>query len=127
MPKKNSLKEVPFRKRWRWLRELDEDGRQVRVSDGWEMPPYASRGYTGIEWRPNEPFEATLKIVRLERGHSAARFWFEDENGTEYPMFGQGLVEMLESGTMDHGVTKGIWIGVKRGANYGIERYEPDL
>lgn len=83
--------------------------------NGWEKD---------IEWVSNEPFETTLKIVELERGRSAARFWFEDiYSGTRYPFFGQGLVEMLSQTNMDHGVVSGTWIAVKRGANYGIEIY----
>ena len=79
-----------------------------------------------ISWRPNEPFEATLTIRRLERGRSAARFWFEDEtNKIYYPFFGQTLVDMLSVSEMKNGKVTGTWIVVKKGSNYGIELYQP--
>ena len=78
-----------------------------------------------IDWRPNEPFEATLTIRDLERGRSAARFWFEDEvNQVRYPFFGQTLVDMLSSATMVNGKVTATWIVVKKGSNYGIELYK---
>lgn len=78
-----------------------------------------------IDWRPNEPFEATLTIRALERGRSAARFWFEDEeNKVYYPFFGQTLVDMLSVSDMSKGKVTGTWIVVKKGSNYGIEAYQ---
>ena len=111
MTKKNSLKEVPYQtsKRWNGHEQIE----RTRLME------YAE--YGTIDWRPNEPFTATLRLDRLERGRSAARFWFIDEEGTEYPFFGQGLVEMLSRVMLDHGVVTGTWIAVKRGANYGLE------
>jgi len=118
MPKKNSLTEVPYGTRRRRVDGI--------LYEEWPTVSYLMEyaGYSnGIDWRPNEPFEATLRLDRLERGRSAARFWFVDEEGTEYPFFGQGLTEMLGKVTLDHGVVTGTWIAVKRGANYGIELY----
>lgn len=84
-----------------------------------------STGDDIIDWRPNEPFEATLTIRELERGRSAARFWFEDEeNKIRYPFFGQTLVDMLSVSEMKNGKVRGKWIVVKKGANYGIELYQ---
>jgi len=128
MPKKNSLGLVPYgvvtryhggiRYEVRTLLEYTygKPGEETHVG-------YEGRGHR-IDWVPNTPFEATLMLDRLERGRSAARFWFIDTEGTHYPVFGQGLVEMLQGGVLDHGVIEGTWIAVKRGANYGIERYE---
>lgn len=115
MTKKNSLKEVPFATRT-W-----PTGHRTLLEyvGGWEKD---------VEWLPNTPFTATLRIDRLERGRSAARFWFVDqETGTLYPFFGQGLVDMLSKVTMVEGMVTGTWIAVKRGANYGIELYEGDV
>ncbi|UDL16463.1 hypothetical protein SEA_ZOOMAN_222 [Microbacterium phage Zooman] len=82
-------------------------------------------GRDKIDWRDNEPFEATLTIRDLERGRSAARFWFEDEdNQIRYPFFGQTLVDMLAESTMINGKVTGTWIVVKKGSNYGIELYK---
>lgn len=118
MAKKNSLKEVPYGTRFRWVPNGENfEGRALlEYVGGWEKD---------IEWRPNIPFTATLKLDSLERGRSAARFWFEDlDTGTQYPFFGQGLTEMLSKVTLVNGVVTGRWIAVKRGANYGIELYE---
>lgn len=114
MAKKNSLKLVPYGTRW-------NDGEHRSLLEyvgGWEKD---------VEWLPNTPFWARLRIKNLERGRSAARFWFLDlDTGTQYPFFGQGLVDMLTKVRMIEGVVEGKWIAVKRGANYGIELYEED-
>jgi hypothetical protein len=92
-----------------------------QTTGGWN-----GRGGDRIEWRDNVPFEATLTIRNLERGRSAARFWFEDvDNQVRYPFFGQTLVDMLSESVMDHGKVTGTWIVVKKGSNYGIELYIP--
>ena len=119
MTKRNSLKEVPFTTQRRYVPDLPrEEWPKVTY-----LMEYVSGYEKGVEWRTNEPFTATLTLQRLERGRSAARFWFSDEDGTEYPFFGQGLTEMLSQVTLDHGVVTGTWIAVKRGANYGIELF----
>jgi hypothetical protein len=133
MTKTNSLKLVPYATEWHWdfdkgeriqYRSLLEythgkPGEQTSVGYGEHGAP--------IDWLPNEPFRETLRIDHLERGRSAARFWFVGTDDTRYPFFGQGLVEMLSEVTMEHGIVTANWIAVKRGANYGIERYEGDV
>lgn len=121
MTKKNSLKLVPYETSRPWVKDLPrEEWPEVT-----KLAEYASEyDESRFEWRPNDPFEATLTLDHLERGRSAARFWFRDEEGTRYPVFGQGLVDMLSRVTLDHGVVRGRWIAVKRGANYGIELLE---
>lgn len=131
MKKTNSLKLVPYAPHFTYY--YDGKSHNEPKMTGMVLQEY-TYGKPGeqktvgrsilIDWRPNEPFKATLTLNRLERGRSAARFWFRDEEGTEYPMFGQGIVDMLKAGVLDHGVITGTWIAVKRGANYGIERYE---
>lgn len=124
MAKKNNLKLVPYGARSSW-EVLDGTRKLVTRPSMLEFtygdPERPSRGVT---YHPNEPFTATLQLVELERGRSAARFWWSDEDGVHYPMFGQGIVDMLLAGVLDHGKITGTWIAVKRGANYGIERYE---
>jgi hypothetical protein len=122
MAKTNSLKEVPYgTKRLRVGKDLVEYPTLLEYTYG--SPEYPSAGVT---YKDNLPFEATLKIVSLERGRSAARFWFQDiDTGTYYPFFGQTLVDMLERTVADHGVVEGTWIAVKKGSNYGIELYTP--
>lgn len=149
MAKKNSLKIVPIAKRY-GRKNPDDYSTRADILVGYTLLEYtngrpgeqksygSSRFYdyqtktwietgldTSIEWRDNEPFEATLTIRNLERGRSAARFWFEDEaTKTRYPFFGQTLVDMLSESVMDHGKVHGTWIVVKKGSNYGIELYK---
>lgn len=124
MAKTNNLKEVPFGPHSKWM---DVGGKNQLVT----VPAMLSFTYgtperpsKGVTYHPNEPFSTTLWLVELERGRSAARFWWQDEAGVLYPMFGQGIVELLQNVTLDRGKVTGTWIAVKRGANYGIERYE---
>lgn len=150
MAKTNSLKIVPIAKRY-GRRDPEDYSTRADLLIGYELMEYTTgkpgeqstsgnskafdyntRTYydTGIDydidWRPNDPFDATLTIRRLERGRSAARFWFEDEaTKTMYPFFGQTLVDMLTNADMIKGKVRGTWIVVKKGANYGIELYQP--
>lgn len=118
-PKANSLKLVPYAKQYN-----SEDLTLLEYTYGAPGEQKTHGRDSAIDWRPNEPFQATLRLDRLERGRSAARFWFTGEDGTHYPFFGQGLVDMLSKVTLDHGTVTGTWIAVKRGANYGIELLE---
>ncbi|MDF2506279.1 MAG: hypothetical protein K0Q52_138 [Microbacterium sp.] len=127
MTKTNSLKLVPYGTRTRYDRETQTQiPYRVLLEYTYGAPGEASTEWGHpIEWRPNEPFEASLELDRLERGRSAARFWFVNQgDGTEYPFFGQGLVDMLSQVTLEHGMVRGTWIAVKRGANYGLELAE---
>ncbi|MFE5290421.1 hypothetical protein ACFRAQ_36205 [Nocardia sp. NPDC056611] len=73
------------------------------------------------EWRANESFDASLRIVGTVRGQSAARYVAEDiETGRQYPMFMTEMLAIIQTATIDRGVIAGTWIGCKRGANYGI-------
>lgn len=93
-------------------------GEQLR--DGW-----GANGNT-IDWRPNEPFTATIRLHSLERGRSATRFWYVDEtNKVMYPFFGDTVVETLKELDSFKGEITGTWIVVRKGSNYGIELYQP--
>lgn len=155
MAKKNSLKVAPYAphkiRTWVYDESIRPEGKhdwdsrdwneyyetktEKILFDGYTLMEYTS-GAPGdqttmgrnavIDWRPNDPFTATLTIRELDRGRSAARFWFEDEvNQIRYPFFGQTLVDMLTNSVMDHGKVTGTWIVVKKGSNYGIELYQP--
>lgn len=116
MPKSNSLKIVPF-----------ANGNMLDWTTGkpGEQKTFGYGAYgTPIDWRPNEPFKATLTVKMLERGRSAARIWFEDPDGRRYPMFGQSLIETMQKLVFTNGTAEATWIVVKRGANYGIEIYD---
>ncbi|WP_217181628.1 hypothetical protein [Streptomyces sp. AC495_CC817] len=120
MTKTNNLRLVPYETSRPWVEGVPrEEWPEVT-----KLAEYAGLNESRYDWRPNEPFEATLTLERLERGRSAARFWFVDERGTRYPFFGQGLVDMLSRVILDHGRVRGTWIAVKRGANYGLELLE---
>lgn len=98
-----------------------------KVDEKWgdkagDMLSYAGNYYTAIEWRENIPFQAKMKIIRYERGRSAARFILEDTEGHTYPMFLSNMVEILTSvGVEPGGYISGMWQGVKKGANYGLQ------
>lgn len=77
----------------------------------------------GVDWYPNEPFEATLRFDGFERGRSAAKAWWVSENtGTYYPMFLMDLDTLLRSGTIVDGRITGRFMARKQGANYGLLR-----
>lgn len=115
MAKKNSLKLVPFVESWRY------EGNE-RIPQGWHMTSYP-QGM--VEWRDNEPFKATLVLTGQSRGRSSALFlWTSEVARTKYPMFLSSMVDLLENSDILKGRVTGTWIAVKRGANYGIERYE---
>lgn len=82
---------------------------------------------TGSEWRPNEPFEAALRIVGTERGRSAAHFIAEHtETGVRYTVFMTDLLHIVQNGVIERGVISGTWVGCKRGQNYGIRLVTED-
>lgn len=101
------------------LAPYDKDGLMSYASFGpGEMGPR-------VEWRENNPFADTLVLVGMERGRSAARFIWQNEAGNvRYPMFPMDLLDIA----ILHGITNarvtGEWIVMKRGANFGIARYE---
>lgn len=76
---------------------------------------------TGADWRPNEPFEATLTLARISRGRSAAYFVWEDEEGRTFPMFMSNVADLIKGGiSVVNGTVTGRWDVVKKGQNYGI-------
>lgn len=82
-------------------------------------------GWGEVEWRDNDPFKTTLVLVGTERGRSAMRFIWRDQDDNRFPMFATDMAALAMSALgVDHGVATGQWIVMKRGANYGIARYE---
>lgn len=113
--KQNSLKEAPYGKRVAYV----GDGHLVDL--GMELLEYAYQPQ-GIEWRPNDPFEATLLLIDCERGRSAARFIWEDrQTQTRYPMFMSGMLDLVKNHSTHKGKVTATWQVVKRGQNYGLE------
>lgn len=80
--------------------------------------------YEATEWKDNTPFKASMMIIDWERGRSAVRVIVQDiETGIKYPMFMKDFFNMVVNLTIQNGgvIYGGNWIGVKRGANYGIK------
>lgn len=75
---------------------------------------------SGVEWRENTPFQATLYIDGTERGRSAARFIWKTADGRRFPMFLTDTVETLRRGVEAGGSITALWMVAKRGENYGI-------
>lgn len=74
------------------------------------------------EWRDNQPFQATLTLVTMTRGRSAAGFqWCDTATMAYLPMFLTDVCDLMMS---DEGIVggkaTGWWIVVKRGMNYGL-------
>lgn len=74
-----------------------------------------------VDWRPNDPFEATLALEGANRGRSSAYFVWVGEDGAQYPMFITDMVQLLQrQGVRKGGKVTTRWHAVKRGNNHGI-------
>lgn len=74
--------------------------------------------------KDGQPFDASMTLVSMERGRSAAFFWFKDELGHTFPMFMTDLTNLLKGPGIVYGKTSHItWTYSKRGTNYGIKHY----
>ena len=75
-----------------------------------------------VKWDDIDTFQAFLVLEGLERGRSAAYFWWKDrDSDATYPMFMKDMVELLKYGQVYHGTVFGKWAPAKRGENYGIK------
>jgi hypothetical protein len=78
------------------------------------------------DWRPNEPFEAELELVRSERGRSSVVFVYRDTaTNIHYPLFVSSVEAMLRSCVISNGRVRAVWKVAKRGSNYGLDLYGP--
>lgn len=89
---------------------------------------YNENIYTHIkyEWKDNVPFYAEMTSDSISRGRSSANFIFVDQNRRRYTVFMKDtlwLLQNLSSLIIVDGVIKGMWVGCKRGDNYGIKYY----
>lgn len=75
------------------------------------------------EWRPIEPFRATLALTS-EKGRGYV-IW-KDSYGRHYPMSITDLTELLRKASVSRGMAIGWWIVTKRRDRYGIDRLEVD-
>lgn len=81
------------------------------------------------EWRKIEPFSGFMFFDDWERGRSAVRLWWRDQDGHKYPMFMKDFADILHAGKIGSSAMNGkptgssvfgFWTVQKRGANYGI-------
>lgn len=103
---------------------FDQDGNllhYVYTSAYTRAPGEAS----GLDWRPVEPFTATLTIETMHSGRSAKYLEWRDPDGHRYPMFVADLLAMLREAVIDHGTLTASWLVRKRGENYGIRLAAP--
>jgi len=120
MTRKNSLVEAPYFKRFIYI---DADGKSTNTPNylGDALADYVSPVATNIEWRPNVPFEAELRLTTYGRGRSAVSFIFEDvSTGIQYSMFVSDFTEVVLKKDLKQGAVSGTWWVVKRGKNYGL-------
>jgi len=95
---------------------FDEDGGLmdwVKDLDSWENK------------KPNYNFLATMRIVGMRRGRSAAKFVLTNtlSNGIEqsHTMFMSEALNMMKTGKIIDGVITGAWTFCKRGQNYSLK------
>ncbi|QOH59917.1 hypothetical protein [Rhodococcus rhodochrous] len=93
------------------------DGYQSRTGD---MATYGQG--SNVEHRPNEPFQAQLRIIGTERGQSAARFVAENvDTGVRYPIFITDILAIIQGpGFLAGGRIDATWQARKRGQNFGL-------
>lgn len=77
-------------------------------------------GTDAHEWRPNEPFRATLTLSTDERASTGNHVVWRDSRGRRYPMFLSDLLTVLAYSTVSRKVTIGWWVVTKRNNHYGI-------
>jgi len=124
MVKKNNLKEAPYEKVITyWDRAEGSSTDTPRL----KHVVLASYVYPSaeIDWRPNDPFEATLELVHSSRGRSSVVFIYRDiATDIHYPLFVSSVDSMLRHATIKAGRVTGVWQVAKRGQNYGLEMLE---
>lgn len=96
-----------------------------------EKAPYDARGNLKLfrngahEWRPNEPFEATLTLDSTQRSYAASTYKWLDQEGHAYHMYVSHLADLVMHGTIYHGTVRGWWVVAKIGNGYGIRLAKP--
>lgn len=90
------------------------DGNQLHYAGMWEARQ------VGFTWQPNAVFTDTLTVDRMERGRSAAYFYFTRKStGKSVIVFMRDMLDMIRQA--NHGVVKGTFAFCKRGGNYGCK------
>lgn len=81
--------------------------------------------FSEIDWRPNEPFRASLQVDHMRSGRSAKYVMLKPVNSPldlrTYPMFISDLLDVIQRFGIERGsVMSGRWMASKRGQNYGL-------
>jgi hypothetical protein len=87
---------------------FDKEGRML----SWTPP-----GHT--LFRENFEFEATMEVVGIRRGRSAANFILRS-GSRDYSMFMGEMIDMIKATNISAGVVSGVWTFCKRGTNYSL-------
>jgi len=107
-----------------YLIPFDQDGSLMPYSKPeWCRPANVPRA---AEWRPRDPFPAVLTLVDLKRHRTSHMFYWHDQDRRIFPMFPQDLRDLiLAGGVIEKCSVAGLWRGVKRGENYGVQWVGP--
>jgi hypothetical protein len=106
------------------MQQIHEYIGRAKPAKCWHEAPFDKRGNQvsypdwNCEMRPVEQFEDELTFVEFVRGRSAANAIMRRSSGETVSMFlhdFEPLVRHLRGGKIE-----GLWIYVKRGANYGV-------
>jgi hypothetical protein len=102
-----------------YLIPWDKDGNIMPFSKpNWMRPANVPEA---AEWRPREPFPATLTLVEVRRHRAAQVFYWRDQDGRLFPMWPLDMRDMILSGAViEKATVTGQWVGIRRGENYGI-------
>ena len=103
--------------------------------EGMQVPAYPQSWQIDdkLQWFDNLSFEATICVIDMSRGRSAANFAVTIGEGVETPDFLHGatctlfmrdLLDIIEhEGIKAGGEVSGTFCFCKRGQNYGIQLY----
>jgi hypothetical protein len=102
-----------------YLIPFDENGSLMPFSmPDWCRPSNVPKA---AEWRPREPFPATLTLAGLKRHRKTHMFYWTDPDDRIFPMFPQDLRDLILAGAMiEKAAVTGRWRGIKRSENYGV-------
>jgi hypothetical protein len=103
MAKKVGNYKIPF----------DRNGNQLHYPESY----WSGNGRVECEMRDNHAFEDTIVFDSMERGRSAAYFYFKRSTGEKLVVFMKDLCDMMPH--VINGTVTGTFTFVKRGANFG--------
>lgn len=73
------------------------------------------------EFRPNEPFRRKIWLKGWEPCTAGAVFFWEDEEGREFPMLARQLADMLKVGVkIEDGAVEAVWDVRKVGTVFSL-------